>query len=275
MLRRRTAKHPSEGVPDRCARVLNSGLGARTTNLTMSLSRLLPVSVVCFFFGGTFHIHALPFSASIKAGGPVDNGFVKSDAGSSSSGWAWCTARSIGEDRSSGDSCCSFAAVNHQHWCNQHVTKLKTNPAIRRLHSLGSEGPAHSAPSVAGLLTFDAVHRGTWLRVSLSPLYAARNRDTPSGDEDFLVAIVEDAGQFAFDAAIAWLRPAAFDLLSATSSAAMPRRLAAVQHDRDRSPYAFSDLFATREPFPAMRTIDLGCRMRCRHSETGAEYQGW
>lgn len=118
-------------------------------------------------------------------------------------------------------------------WHNQQVMKSRTNPETYRLHSLGSEEPAQFAPSVAGLLSFDAVHRGTWPRVSLSPLCAARDRDTPSGDEDFLIAIVKDAGQFAFVAAIAWLRPAAFDLLSATSSAATPRRLAAVQHDQE------------------------------------------
>lgn len=46
------------------------------------------------------------------------------------------------------------------------------------------------------------------------------NQDIPSGDKDLLIAIIKDTGQLAFVAAITRLRAAAFDLLSATSSAA-------------------------------------------------------
>lgn len=83
----------------------------------------------------------------------------------------------------------------------------------------------------------------------------------PSGDEDLLIAIIEDAGQLAFVAAIARLRAAAFDLLSATSSAPAPEALVPLNAIQDMRPYAFSDLFATREPFPAMKMIDREYRM--------------
>lgn len=94
------------------------------------------------------------------------------------------------------------------------------------------------------------------------------HRHPPFSDENLLVAIIEDAIQLALAAAIAWLRSRTLNLLPAASSAADPRTLARHHTFQDTSAYAFRDLLATRDPFPAMRT-DYIYRMWCRRLAEG------
>lgn len=80
------------------------------------------------------------------------------------------------------------------------------------------------------------------------------HRHSPFSDENLLVTIIKDTSQLALIAAIAWLRSRTLDLLPAASSAADPGTLARHHTFQDTSAYAFRDLLATRDPFPAMKT---------------------
>ena len=85
MLPHQTVEPQSEGAPGICARESSSELDVRRTNLRMFRGKLWRRVNNASTFGVEFHSHVLPFSADMKAGGPVDNGFVKPEAGSSSS----------------------------------------------------------------------------------------------------------------------------------------------------------------------------------------------